>query len=93
MASSCTADAGRYERRVVVVRARQPIEPSGQDDSEDLFTPKRFTLKVKGKTTFTLWGRSTQPDHRLVARAEAPQIDRRLPFAKNQIHHADQPLR
>jgi predicted glycogen debranching enzyme len=34
-----------------------PIETErGQDDSEDLFTPGRFALKVKGKTTFTLWG-------------------------------------
>ncbi len=34
-----------------------PIETErGQDDSEDLFTPGRFTLKVKEKTQLTLWG-------------------------------------
>jgi predicted glycogen debranching enzyme len=33
-----------------------PIETDrGQDDSEDLFTPGRFTLRGKGKMTLTLW--------------------------------------
>jgi predicted glycogen debranching enzyme len=33
-----------------------PIETErGQDDSEDLFTPGRFTLRVMGKTVLTIW--------------------------------------
>lgn len=33
-----------------------PIESDrGQDDSEDLFTPGRFTVQVKGRTVITFW--------------------------------------
>jgi predicted glycogen debranching enzyme len=41
-----------------------PIETDrGQDDSEDLFTPGRFTAKLKGKSTLTFWA-TTEPDAR-----------------------------
>jgi predicted glycogen debranching enzyme len=35
---------------------KYPVETDrGQDDTEDLFTPGRFTLKFTGKATLTIW--------------------------------------
>jgi predicted glycogen debranching enzyme len=40
-----------------------PIETDrGQDDSEDLFTPGRFSAKVKGSATITFWA-GLEPTH------------------------------